>query len=465
MTERREQATKVVKITHKYMPELTKFKVSDKDLKYIWNLVHSVESHTQQVYQEALELTDGLKECMENSPNKPPFSINYLEYYNSYEPVTSWIIRHFFAYKYNGHHPFFESFAKTFLQGIGFRLDWINEPIIDKDHEYKSIDILVRDKQYAVIIENKLKGAEFQLNQLARYITTMRDEGYSNEQIFVVILPKDDINNEDLYESVWKLPKDWQSTTSTRKCRVNDHTCWCDYDGYTPKAHCRKCQSLMLLYENRTLFVHKELSEWLYDCVANNGVGLQETERTKQYVLQSAALQFVDFLNSLYKTRENDKYKMDMQKFLSEQLKLKDLDIPEQLSVLADKMNDVQKLYDEIEFMYRAKMEEYPIELGRKHKIHINYKEEDKNYFYCELTIGDKLLKLSVDFDDDGTFCQLEMVKRGRLPEVVKNDYEISEELDTWEDNSNIWKYDTYEESVLRFGRVLDRLFEIQKDC
>ena len=213
MTERREQATKVVKIAHKYMPELTKFKVSDKDLKYIWNLVHSVESHTQQVYQEALELTDGLKECMENSPNKPPFSINYLEYYNSYEPVTSWIIRHFFAYKYNGHHPFFESFAKTFLQGIGFRLDWINEPIIDKDHEYKSIDILVRDKQYAVIIENKLKGAEFQLNQLARYITTMRDEGYSNEQIFVVILPKDDINNEDLYESVWKLPKDWQSTT------------------------------------------------------------------------------------------------------------------------------------------------------------------------------------------------------------------------------------------------------------
>lgn len=435
-----------------------------KDIKHIWNLVNSVESHTQQTYQEAMTLSDGLRECMEKSPNKPPFSINYLEYYNSYEPVTSWIIRHFFAYKYNGHHPFFESFARTFLQKIGFNMDWIDGPIIDKDHEYKSIDILVRDKQYAIIIENKLKGAEFQLNQLARYIATMRNEGYSDEQIFVVILPKDDIDNEDLHDSVWKLPKDWQSTTQRRKCRVDPHSCWCDYSDYKPKTHCETCQSLIQLYEDRTLFVHKELSEWLYDCVANNSIGLPEEERNKQYVLQSAAMQFVDFLNSLFKTRENDKYKMDMQKFLSEQLKLNDLDIPEQLSVLADKKDDIQKLYDEIDSLYWKKIEEYPIELGRKYQIHINHKEDDNRYFYCELTVDDKLLKLSVDNEDGEDYCQLEMVKRGRLPEVVKNDYDITEELDTWEDNSCIWKFDIYVESVLRFGRVLGKLLDIQKN-
>ena len=36
-------------------------------------------------------------------------------------------------------------------------MDWIDTPVIDKDHEYKGIDILIRDKHYAIIIENKLK--------------------------------------------------------------------------------------------------------------------------------------------------------------------------------------------------------------------------------------------------------------------------------------------------------------------
>lgn len=434
-----------------------------KGIKSIWNLESSVESYTLQTYQEAMALSDGLKECMENSPNKPPFSINYLEYYNCYEPVTSWIIRHFFAYRYNGHHPFFESFARTFLQRIGFNMNWIDAPIIDKDHEYKNIDILVRDKQYAVIIENKLKGAEFQLNQLARYIATIRDEGYLDEQIFVVILPKDDINNDDLRDSVWKLPKDWQSTTSCRKCRVDNHTCWCDYEDYTPKVHCEKCQSLMRLFESHTLFVHKELSDWLYDSVVNNNVKLPESERTKQYVLQSAAMQFIDFLNYIYKTRENDKYKMDMQKFLSEQLKLNDFKTLEQLSLIADKKKEVQKLSEEIDVLYWAKMQEYIVELSKKYQI---LKEGSEGYFYSKLTIENKQLKLRIGDDDNncGPFCQLEMMKRGRIPEFVKNDYEISKELDESDDYC-IWKYDTYDESVLRFGRVLERLLEIQKNC
>ena len=158
----------------------------DKDIKYVWDMVLDVEAQTLQAYQDTLSMSQLLKDYKESSPYKPPFAINYLKYYNCQEPVTSWIIRHIFAYTFEGNHPFLISFVKTFLQESGFQIDWIEDPIIDKNHEYKGIDILIRDRKYAIIIENKLKGAKFQLNQLARYIAKMRKEGYSNEEIFVV---------------------------------------------------------------------------------------------------------------------------------------------------------------------------------------------------------------------------------------------------------------------------------------
>lgn len=432
----------------------------------ILNLVNSVELHTQQVYQEALALSDGLKECMENSPNKPPFSINYLEYYNSYEPVTSWIVRHIFAYQYNGCHPFFESFAKTFLQRIGFCMDWIDAPIIDKDHEYKSIDILVRDKQYAVIIENKLKGAEFQLNQLARYIATMRNEGYSDEQIFVVVLPKDNIDNDDLHDSVWKLPQDWQSTTASRKCRINDHTCWCDNLDYQQRVHCAKCESLKKLYENRTIFIHKELSGWLYDCISNNTVGLSDEEYAKQYVLKSAALQFVDFLNSLYKTRENDKYKMDIQKFLSEQLNLDNHSTIEQLSLVENKIDDTLKLSEELNQLFKKRVRTFISEIGSKYQVHIECDEKNPyDYYHCELAICKKKFDVRLSYDKDGFFCSMETIGRAKIPDFIKNNFDISEELNDPNNNTEcIWRYDTYKESLLRFDRVLGLLLDIQKN-
>ncbi|MDE6526299.1 MAG: hypothetical protein K2L75_03510, partial [Muribaculaceae bacterium] len=111
-------------------------------IKTMLDLVGSVKSNVLQSYRDTLLLSEGLQECEAKSPNKPPFGLNYLEYYYSSDPMTSWIIRNLYAYTYYGHHPFFESFAKTFLTKIGFNPEMIVAPIIDKDHEYKSIDIL-----------------------------------------------------------------------------------------------------------------------------------------------------------------------------------------------------------------------------------------------------------------------------------------------------------------------------------
>ena len=423
----------------------------------------SIEVLYTETLLDDLRLSEELKDCEEKSPNKPPFAINYLEYYDSQEPVTSWIIRHIFAYTYNGHHLFFESFAKTFLQRIGFKTDWIDAPVIDKDHEYKGIDILIRDKHYAIIIENKLKGAQFQLNQLARYIATMRKEGYSDDQIFVVVLPKDDVNNDDLSDSVWQLPKDWQCANSSRKCRVDSCTCWCDNEDYKRKAHCEKCESLKETFRKRTLFIHKELSEWLYNCIENNTVCMPEEELRKQYVLKSAVLQFVDFLNYLYKTRENNKYKMDINKFLSEQLKLNNLDIKEQLSMVEDKQKDVKELVEQLDSLYLLKVKEYITYIGNKHKVHLVYDDNDGRYFHCEIKYNGKKIKIVLGYES-GDYCEIN--SQNKLPELIKNDFEIAEELnDKNNDNYAIWKYDSHKESLLRFERVLERLLDIINEC
>lgn len=423
----------------------------------------SVESFEKASFLNDLRLSEELKDCEEKSPNKPPFAINFLEYYNSSEPETSRIVRHIFAYTCNGRHPFFESFANTFLKDAGFNMDWIDSPIIDKDHEYKGIDILVRDKQYAIIIENKLKGAPFQPNQLARYIATMRNEGYADNKIFVVILPKDNINSDVIYDSVWNLPKDWRSTNMNRKCLKDRHTCWCDYEDYVPKKHCEKCESLNQIFKKRTVFIHKELSTWLYDCMENNSARIPEKEFSKEYVLRSAALQFVDFLNYIYQTRENNKYKMDIQKFLSEQLKLNNYDIVEQLSIVEDRQEQVGELGKQLEELYNCKLKEYIAHIGEKYKVHLVY--DNDWYFKCKIEIDGNPIKVLLDYDNEykSDFCQIE--SKTKIPDIIRNDFEIAEELnDKNNSKSCIWRYDSYTESLLRFDRVLGRLLDIIKE-
>lgn len=435
-----------------------------KDIKSIFDLMSDVESYTLQAYQDTLSLSEKLKDSEDNSPNKPPFALNYLEYYNTSEPVTSWIIRHIFAYKYGARHPFFDSFAEVFLKKVSFNPEWIECPIIDKDHEFKGIDILVRDKRYAVIIENKLKGADFQLNQLARYIATMRNEGYTDEQIFVVVLPGCDMSKEDLRESVWNLPKDWHSTSQSRKCRIDSYTCWCDGEDFQPKAHCNKCEPLKEIFEKRTLFIHKELSKWFYSCVNDDIVEIPKEELDKQYVLKSAILQFVDYLNFIYNTRENDKYKMDIEKFLNDQLKLNNLDIVEQLSLVEEKINDVEELANQLDNLFESKIQSYIDDISRKHKVHLVRNEDDEDYFHYNIKVDGKTLAVSVDQENnaDGPFCQIQTKGQRKIPEIITEDFEISEELnDKNNRNDCIWRYDSYKESLLRFDRVLGRLLEI----
>lgn len=222
------------------------------------------------------------------------------------------------------------------------------------------------------------------------------------------------------------------------------------------------------IFKGRVVFVHSELSKWLYNCISNKTTIIPKEELLKQYVLTSAILQFVDFLNYLYKTHESDKYKMNIQNFLSEQLRLDQLDIVDQLSYIEDKKQDVDNLVSQLDILYWNKIVEYIDEIGKKYHVHIYRSDNAPFYFYCELNFNGMPINIVLGNDRDGAgdYCQIETKQqRRRIPEAIRNDFDISEELnDAGNRNDCIWRYDSYKESLLRFDRILGRLLDLIKE-
>ncbi|ULN67390.1 PD-(D/E)XK nuclease family protein (plasmid) [Vibrio gigantis] len=83
-----------------------------------------------------------------------------------------------------GHHHHASSFLKLFLQQIEINLDFNKAQVLS---EYQNIDILIKDGDKAIIIENKIYACD-QERQLERYYEIARSEGYQDEDITLIYL-------------------------------------------------------------------------------------------------------------------------------------------------------------------------------------------------------------------------------------------------------------------------------------
>lgn len=272
-------------------------------------------------YNGLLSLSDEVQSLICSSPNKPIAEMNIIELFDPNEPQTSCLLEMLFSYKdSNGDLPLFRSFAHKFLEPIGFDLNHIKYPEIHR--EEKHIDLwIVESGKYAIIFENKLKGADFQRNQLARYIQTIRNLGYSDKQIYIVLLPKDTRFELDwIRDSVWKCPSDALSTTNgNRRCGWKDSvSCWCDYKemiilNKNDLRYCEKCeQSLKQDFSLRTIILKSDFSAWM--------IGMEREINSRERNVRSAILQFADYLDSLYNNRLNIMMKNEIDEFIIEKL-------------------------------------------------------------------------------------------------------------------------------------------------
>lgn len=102
------------------------------------------------------------------------------------------------SYKEDGKYPILESFCNKLL---GFNLTIINPTI---EREKGNIDISVQDKDYFLIIENKVNSASDQPNQLARYINTAKEKMKDIKKIYICYLPYNDEKKPE--ENSWENP-------------------------------------------------------------------------------------------------------------------------------------------------------------------------------------------------------------------------------------------------------------------
>ena len=307
------------------------------EIKTILALLKAYDAAVKEEIFENLVLSGQLKDVIDSSENKPKYSLNLLDVFNVAEPLISKIISLIFKYKRGHDYVLCRSFVEEFLVDCGFDLEWIKRPSITA--ETGRIDIGIEERgKYTIIIENKLRGACFQRNQIARYIQKKRKSGYLDDSIFVVVLPNcvDDSFFDHINKSVWCLPKDWQSPNQIRRCSYKDDiSCLCDFG--REDVMCQDCENLKHKFMKQTVVLDVDFINWLeYKCLPL--LPLDEC------LLRSAIVQFVDFLKGVFNNRLNHKLMMDIQRFLREQLIDSNEPLMEQWKTIAEKKEEVGKL-------------------------------------------------------------------------------------------------------------------------
>lgn len=279
----------------------------------------SIYNLTLEHYQELeknIGYCDNIADIKSKIKDEGVTEINILNELNVDEPDTSLVFASILKSKKN---VVLSKFINDYLSKVGFGFE-VKRPVITAEKKYR-IDILIEDKDYAIIIENKLLGAVYQRNQLSRYIKRIENEGYKPEQIFIVIIPDyyTDDYLDNIRRSVWKLPHDWVLPNSQRECAWHDeYCCQCDNSLNTEyeDKNCHKpeknCINYKNLYKERTVILDNSFSDWLLEC--------SECIDKKEVLLHSALIQFSDYIKIRYNQKQSDEYIMEMKEFLRSKL-------------------------------------------------------------------------------------------------------------------------------------------------
>ncbi|OIN27383.1 PD-(D/E)XK nuclease family protein [Vibrio barjaei] len=173
----------------------------------------------------------------------------------------------------SGCHNQGELFLTSFLKRQGLEVSGNIEVLC----EYKSIDILIRSENTAVIIENKIYAGD-QDKQLQRYYQTMHDEGYKDIHLFYLTLD----GKEPSPESIGTLDK--KITNISYRSDIHD---WID-----------RCTELSA----RNAPLREAFIQYLdlINHLTNRVENMEHIERLKKLLLEGDNLESVSELNQAY---------------------------------------------------------------------------------------------------------------------------------------------------------------------
>lgn len=357
-----------------------------------------------------LELVDYYSIEKNKLEAKQPYHLNIIDELYINENGHSRILAKLLQYQSESkRYEILESFIAYLCNEVKsglFRTINVFHPEITQEKE--RIDLWVRDKDFAIIIENKIYNAADQEAQLSRYIDKTKDYGYREEQIFVVYLSQNGDNPSE------------QS--------------WGDYE---------------VAFQDRyaNLSFRKHILLWLKEYVLPN-------VRIKETVLHSAIEQYIDYLEGIFDLRtQNNAIKMETEKMIVDKLNLNQIeDGFEKVILLQDKINEVNELYNQLVSLKDKYYEEarnkrlapYIKKWNDEISIHYPMYEKCKAYNHVGLLVSFKgeLVNVRISEDDDKQmYCQIDKYELEN-EEFHSNAIEsVSNVLTCHGGNKCAWKY------------------------
>lgn len=349
------------------------------------------------INQEFLLFIDDFGRKYEEEKRRLPYHINVIDELHINENGHSRILAQLLCYvNEKGEYEILQSLVNYIVSckkgESSFLRIRVNKPEITQ--EKGRIDLWVRDKDYAIIFENKIFNAVDQDAQIARYIETTRNYGYKDENIFVVYLsPKGEEPD----------PQTWGNFKNSFDDR----------------------------YYN--LSFRDNILPWLKEQVL-------PTVRLKDYHLQSAIQQYVDYLEGLFSLRNIQKtMNMNLEELVKNHLNFEgknSIDCFKSLVSYAAKIGNLYKTVEAMEEPQKNKcMKEVRDELLKDRYIKdVTDREENVKRNY--------LSALSMKNEDEKDITVIIAQEGGSLYCEVRYDYDKVDEKEwkTFQD-SKLGKY------------------------
>ncbi len=142
---------------------------------------------------QILQFAEDYCQKLDEVKRDQPYHLNIIEELHINENAHSRILAKLLQYKdQERKYVFLESLLEYINDKEGSSCDFskINIVYPEITQEKDRIDVLIRNKDSAIIIENKICGAVDQDKQLSRYIDRIQKKEYSKDDIYIVYLTK-----------------------------------------------------------------------------------------------------------------------------------------------------------------------------------------------------------------------------------------------------------------------------------
>lgn len=303
----------------------------------------------EQQLSDLLNFASEFSSIKAEEQKKLPFHLNLVDQLHINENAHSRILMHLLSYKNDhGKYVFLTSLIDLIKekQSGDFGKITIESPQITQEKE--RIDLWVRDNDYAIIFENKIYNADDREAQLSNYIEKTLKHDFNKNQIFIIYLSQ--------------YPKEPELRS------------WGEYK----ENFCSRYINLSYCYD---------ILPWLKDKIL-------PSIKYKELFLQTAIIQYIDYLEGLFKIRNIDKpMNMELNRFIEHHFNLT-------CESAKDKIRNIQKSaleLDDLSSQMKALLESYRqiiFESWREQTrkkysgLQPNKKHDEKGWYITDVTIS-----------------------------------------------------------------------------